>query len=136
MPEFQEKTQILQKETIAADVFRLTLHAPSIAAAAHPGQFVMLQVSDSLDPLLRRPFSIHQTSAGGNIQILFKAVGKGTAQLGGLNFGDEVDCIGPLGRGFNLQRTGPLCLIGGGMGIAPLYFLAKKLSQNRWRLRS
>lgn len=129
MPEFQEKAKILQKEIITADIFRLTLHAPLIAAAAHPGQFVMIKVDDGYDPLLRRPFSIHQVSSGGNIQILFKQIGQGTAKLAQFNNGDQVDCIGPLGRGFNLERTSRLCLIGGGMGIAPLYFLGKRLLQ-------
>jgi len=129
MPEFQEKSQILLKETISDDIFRLTLQAPAIAGAAHPGQFVMLQVENSLDPLLRRPFSIHQVAADGSVQILFKVVGKGTAKLSRLTTGDTVDCIGPLGRGFPLDRVDQLCLVGGGMGIAPLYFLAKRLLQ-------
>ncbi len=129
MPEFQEKSQILLKETISDDIFRLTLQAPAIAGAAHPGQFVMLQVENSLDPLLRRPFSIHQVAADGSVQILFKVVGKGTAKLSRLTTGDTVDCIGPLGRGFPLERMDRLCLVGGGMGIAPLYFLAKRLLQ-------
>jgi len=129
MPEFQEKAPLLHREVIAADIFRLTLHAPEIAGAAHPGQFVMLQINDGMDPLLRRPFSIHQVSAGGNIQILFKVVGRGTAQLAGVLPGHHIDCIGPLGRGFALEKKDRLCLVGGGMGIAPLYFLARRLLQ-------
>jgi len=129
MPEFQEKASLLQKEPIAPGIFRLTMHAPGIAGAAHPGQFVMVQVDESMDPLLRRPFSVHQVTAGGNIQILFKVVGRGTARLARLTPGDHLDCIGPLGRGFFLDRRDRLCLIGGGMGIAPLYFLGKRLLQ-------
>jgi dihydroorotate dehydrogenase electron transfer subunit len=129
MPEFQEKALLLKKEVIAPGIFRLTMHAPEIARAAHPGQFVMLQVDESMDPLLRRPFSIHQVTAGGSLQILFKVVGRGTARLARLTPDDQIDCIGPLGRGFSLDRTDRLCLIGGGMGIAPLYFLAKRLLQ-------
>ncbi|HHD56875.1 MAG TPA: dihydroorotate dehydrogenase electron transfer subunit [Desulfobulbaceae bacterium] len=129
MPEFQEKSPLLHREVITADIFRLTLHAPEISRAAHPGQFVMLQINDGMDPLLRRPFSIHQVSAGGNIQILFKVVGRGTAQLAGLLPGHPIDCIGPLGRGFALEKKDRLCLVGGGMGLAPLYFLAGRLLQ-------
>ncbi len=129
MPEFQEKAPLLHREVIAADIFRLTLHAPEIAGAAHPGQFVMLQISEGMDPLLRRPFSIHQISAGGNMQILFKVIGRGTATLAGLLPGNHIDCIGPLGRGFFLEQKDHLCLVGGGMGIAPLYFLARRLLQ-------
>ena len=129
MPEFQEKASLLHREVIAADIFRLTLHAPEISGTAHPGQFVMLQINDGRDPLLRRPFSIHQVNAGGNMQILFKVVGRGTAQLAGVLPGHHIDCIGPLGRGFALEQRDRLCLVGGGMGIAPLYFLARRLLQ-------
>ncbi len=129
MPEFQEKAPLLHREVIAADIFRLTLHAPKIAGAAHPGQFVMLRINNGMDPLLRRPFSIHQVRADGTIQVLFKVVGRGTAQLAGVLPGKHIDCIGPLGRGFSLEGKNRLCLIGGGMGIAPLYFLAERLLQ-------
>ncbi|MCW5206885.1 dihydroorotate dehydrogenase electron transfer subunit, partial [Desulfobulbus sp. F5] len=63
MPPSQQQSHILANEQLSAEVFRLTVHAPEIAAAAAPGQFVMVQVSGSLDPLLRRPFSIHSRGA-------------------------------------------------------------------------
>ena len=129
MPEFQEKAPLLQKEAITDDIFRFTLHAPAISKVAHPGQFVMLLVDDSLDPLLRRPFSIHQASSDGNIQILFKVIGHGTRRLAETLVGDAIDLLGPLGRGFDFDHTDKFCLIGGGIGIAPLYFLAKRLLQ-------
>ena len=134
MPEFQEKAPLLHREVIADDIFRLTLHAPEIAAAALPGQFIMLRVGEGMDPLLRRPFSIHQVDASGNIQILFKVIGRGTAALAGALPGSKIDCIGPLGRGFPLEQAERLCLVGGGMGIAPLYFLAGWLLQNGKRV--
>ena len=134
MPEFQEKAPLLDREVIAADVFRLTLHAPEIAAAALPGQFVMLRTGTGMDPLLRRPFSIHQVDASGNIQILFKVIGRGTAALAEVLPGSNIDCIGPLGHGFSLEQEGRLCLVGGGMGIAPLYFLAGRLLQGGKRV--
>ncbi len=127
MTKFQEKAQILDRQELAASIIRLTLHAPLVAAAAHPGQFVMVRVGDSFDPLLRRPFSIHQVSAGGDLQLLFKVVGQGTRCLARLRPGEKLDLLGPLGRGFRLQREDPVCLVGGGMGIAPLYFLGKRL---------
>ncbi len=127
MPEFQEKAPLVHRELIADGIVRLTMQAPEIARTAHPGQFVMVQVSDSMDPLLRRPFSIHQVTIDGTIQILFKVIGRGTALLAQLMPGDHIDCIGPLGRGFSFDQKERLCLIGGGMGIAPLYFLAKRL---------
>ena len=127
MAEFQEKSTIITREQLTVDVVRLTLHCPRIAAAAKPGQFVMVRAGATLDPLLRRPFSIHKVSAGGSLAILFKVIGKGTRLLATAAPGDELEVLGPLGRGFVPDPAGPHCLIGGGMGIAPLYFLAQHL---------
>jgi len=127
MPEFQEKSIVLNREQLTRDVFRLTLQAPRIAANAQPGQFVMVRPGDMLDPLLRRPFSIHKVTGDDTLAILFKVVGKGTRMLAGAAKGMDVDLIGPLGRGFTIAPSGPYCIIGGGMGIAPLYFLAQRL---------
>ncbi|MCI5142507.1 MAG: dihydroorotate dehydrogenase electron transfer subunit [Candidatus Electrothrix sp. ATG1] len=130
MSEFQQKCSILARDRLAADVFRLTLQAPGIAAGATPGQFVMVRVTDGLDPLLRRPFSIHRSLASGNISLLFKVIGKGTEMLARRCIGDQLDVVGPLGNGFALPDDRPVCLIGGGMGIAPLLFLAEHLHAN------
>lgn len=130
MPEFQEKASVRGRERLAPDVHRLSLHAPLIAEHAQPGQFVMVRAADTLDPLLRRPFSIHKVSSDGRLTILFKVVGKGTRLLAAAEEGMTLDLVGPLGRGFNLTDEGPYCMIGGGMGIAPLYFLASRLMQN------
>lgn len=125
MTEFQEKALIINKESLTGDVFRLTVRAPHIAKFSAAGQFVMIRVQDTLDPLLRRPFSIHRVS-GENVSFLFKVVGKGTVMLATLNTGAEIDIIGPLGKSFTLSSTGSFGMIGGGMGIAPLYFLAQQ----------
>jgi len=126
MSEFQEKAPIIAKETLTRDVFRLTVHAPRIAASAVAGQFAMIRVQETLDPLLRRPFSIHKISADGSVSFLFKVVGKGTRVLSSLNPGMNINLIGPMGRGFTLTSSGSFSMIGGGMGIAPLYFLAQQ----------
>jgi len=133
MPEFQEKAVLLRRERIAPAILRLTLHAPNIVKQASPGQFVMLRIARTLDPLLRRPFSIHQVQTDGSLQVLFKVVGHGTELLSHCQIDDVLDCIGPLGHGFSLPDTtgGPCCLVGGGMGIAPLYFLAGWLRKNK-----
>ncbi|MDW7771352.1 MAG: dihydroorotate dehydrogenase electron transfer subunit [Desulfobulbaceae bacterium] len=127
MSEFQEKAPIISKESLTGEVFRLTVHSPQIAESAVAGQFAMIRVQDSLDPLLRRPFSIHKTGADGSVSFLFKVVGKGTAMMAALQPGMELDLIGPLGRGFTRPVTGSFSMIGGGMGIAPLFFLAQQL---------
>jgi dihydroorotate dehydrogenase electron transfer subunit len=130
MPEFQQKCTIIALDRLATDVFRLTVQAPRIAEVALPGQFVMVRTADSLDPLLRRPFSIHRCSADGGISLLFKVIGKGTEMLAKYTVGEKLDLIGPLGKGFDLSSNLPVCLIGGGMGIAPLLFLAEQLRDN------
>jgi len=127
MNQFQTTAEITKLEHICPDILRMTFRAPDIAANALPGQFIMLRVSDGLDPLLRRPFSIHQTTADGLVQILFKVLGKGTALLAALLPGREINLVGPLGRGFDLAERSAVCLVGGGMGIAPLYFASREL---------
>jgi dihydroorotate dehydrogenase electron transfer subunit len=131
MPEFQEKATVRQSTLLAPDIYRLIVIAPRVAAAAFPGQFVMVRSSSGLDPLLRRPFSIHQVLAGQEIHLLYKVVGRGTELFSRLQVGDTVDLLGPLGRGFPLPANGPVCLVGGGMGIAPLTFLARELVKRR-----
>jgi len=123
----QEKAEIIRREQLTDDLVRLTLQAPAIAGAALPGQFVMARVADGFDPLLRRPFSIHQVTPDGALRILFKVVGRGTARLSQLTAGLHLDLIGPLGRGFAIEPGRPACLVGGGIGAAPLLFLAEKL---------
>lgn len=110
-------------------VLSLTLHAPEIAAAARPGQFVMLKSLETFDPLLRRPFSIMDVDKeNGDIFILLKVVGLGTALLNNLQETDEISLLGPLGNGFDLDVDAETVhLVGGGTGITPLYFLAKEL---------
>ncbi len=126
----QEKGKIIRVEQLTPDIFRITAVAPRIAGLSRPGQFVMVRVSGGYDPLLRRPFSIHQVTANGHVQILFKVVGKGTAVLAGACVGKMLDLVGPLGRGFSLKPRRPVFLVGGGMGIAPLLFLGKWLLQD------
>lgn len=78
MSQYQEKATVTRVEQFTRNNYRITLLSPQIAKKSRPGQFVMIKVGSGNDPLLRRPFSIHQTNSDGNIQIYFKAVGKGT----------------------------------------------------------
>jgi dihydroorotate dehydrogenase electron transfer subunit len=106
----------------------LALKSPRLARKARPGQFLMARVSDAPYPLLRRPFSIHARE-GETVEIFFAEAGIGTAILSERRKGSQLDILGPLGKGFRLGRkTGkPVYLVGGGRGIAPLYFLAREL---------
>ncbi len=124
----------------AEEFHLLTLLAPEIAAKAQPGQFVMLRIGTQLDPLLRRPFSIFWQEEE-TISLLYKVVGKGTHLMAQWQAGQEVNILGPLGQGFTFISGSPQWLVAGGAGIAPLFFLAKQLSQKNisfqllWGLR-
>ena len=129
MSQYQEKAAVARVEQFSATNIRLTLDCPNIARVANPGQFVMIRTGLGKDPLLSRPFSIHQTTSLGQIQIYFKVVGRGTEILAHIRKGEILTVFGPLGHGFRIKESAPACLVGGGLGIAPLFFLAKRISQ-------
>ncbi len=129
MSQYQEKATLIRFEQLTEDNVRLTLQADEIAAVAKPGQFVMISTAPGKDPYLRRPFSIHQVTSNGRLQILFKVTGRGTQLLAHCKEGEIISVFGPLGHGYDLRLDKTACLIGGGMGIAPMLFLAKKICQ-------
>ncbi|MFC2018637.1 dihydroorotate dehydrogenase electron transfer subunit [Chloroflexota bacterium] len=101
------------------------LKCPEIARDAKPGQFIMASCGGEC--VLRRPFSIHQVN-NDDIAILFSVWedGKGTGWLSQRKAGDNIDLLGPLGNGYSLYPgSRHLLLVAGGIGIAPLYFLAQ-----------
>jgi dihydroorotate dehydrogenase electron transfer subunit len=102
----------------------LWLEAPGIASQAKPGQFVMVRCGENDEYPLRRPLSIHQRE-GDKITLLFNIVGGGTQWLAQRKSGDKLDLLGPLGNGFSIDKgSKKLLMIAGGIGIAPLVFLA------------
>jgi dihydroorotate dehydrogenase electron transfer subunit len=119
------------------------IEAPHVAAAAQPGQFVTVRCKDFM---LRRPFSVHQSSpltcspydssrrAGedpgeGEIAILFRVAGKGTLWLSQRQAGEKIDILGPLGKGFTIRpESKNLLLVAGGIGIAPLVLMVQQVS--------
>ena len=117
---------LLSNDEILPGTHLVWLQAPQIAGLARPGQFVMVRCSDSFDPFLRRPLSIHRVdTADGLIALLFEVVGRGTSWLSRAAPGDEIDIVGPFGNGYSLDLAdAPLLLIGGGIGVAPLLFLS------------
>ena len=127
----QIKAKLLFNKRLKGNYFHLMLLAPKIAKYAEPGQFVNVKVSNTDEPLLRRPFSIHRVNGANNIEILYEVVGKGTEMLSRRRPGEYLDIVGPLGKGFNYRL--PITdyrlpiLVAGGMGVAPLMFLAEKL---------
>ena len=128
----QIRVKILYNKKIKGNYFHLVLSAPKITKESLPGQFVNIKVSDAYEPLLRRPLSIHRLK-GTNIELLYEVVGRATEVLSHRKSGEYLDVIGPLGNGFDyrtsyiVHRTS--ILIAGGMGVAPLVFLAEKLKR-------
>lgn len=111
------------------DIIQITLHAPEISQTANPGQFVMVRMGNEIDPLLRRPFSIHFADNQNNIQLLIKIVGPVTRKIALLRSEETINILGPLGRGFPMPKEGPVYLVGGGIGAAPLLYLAKWIQE-------
>jgi dihydroorotate dehydrogenase electron transfer subunit len=112
---------------ISEEVFLMGLHSAEMVAEARPGQFVMVRVGDDSDPLLRRPFSICGCRGDDLFLILYRVVGRGTAILSNLKTGSRIGVLGPLGRGFGAPAKGARSfLVAGGLGIAPLLFMAER----------
>lgn len=108
----------------------LDFYSPLIARRAVPGQFVHVRCSGGLDPLLRRPISIHAVNLEeGTVRLLYRIVGRGTSTLACRQVGDEIDVLGPLGRGFTFPSSrAKIVLVAGGIGVAPLFFLLQRLA--------
>lgn len=112
-----------KNEPIARDVFAMTLHGDT-SAIKRPGQFVNIALDGFY---LRRPISVCDWDDN-SLLIIYKIVGKGTAQMSGLGAGAELEILTGLGNGYDTSRAGEhSLLIGGGAGVPPLYALAKKL---------
>jgi dihydroorotate dehydrogenase electron transfer subunit len=124
---FEEQAKIIANAAHPGGQFIMRLDAPKIAATALPGQFVHLRVAEARP--MRRPLSIMQTDPSrGTVDLLVKTVGEGTALLAGRKAGETLACMGPIGRPFDLMDTSRrYVLIGGGVGIPPMIFVAQRL---------
>ncbi|MBI4288414.1 MAG: dihydroorotate dehydrogenase electron transfer subunit [Chloroflexi bacterium] len=114
---------VISNRSLMPETYLLEVDAPPIAAEARPGQFCMVHCGEGY--FLRRPLSIHRAADG--LAFWLRVVGRGSAALAGLHPGDKVDIIGPLGNGYSVRPGArSLLLVAGGMGAAPLAFLARK----------
>lgn len=126
-----EKTTVISIKEIKNGVFLIEVNAPLIAEAAKPGQFCNIKVSESDFPLLRRPFSICDVE-GANVFFMFDIHGEGTRILSHKNAGDELDIIGPLGKGFVYDGNYETAIVvAGGLGSAPFPFFFKNLPSDK-----
>ena len=123
---FFQEIPIKKIEPLTPNVFRLSFLSKEIAREAQPGQFVMIHPKRFSEPLLPRPFSIHWVR-GNRIDLLIRMAGQGTRQLCGLRPGEILEIKGPLGRGFELDHKKDPILVAGGIGVAPLLYLADRL---------
>ncbi len=115
---------IFQKKKLAEDTYLMEIEAPLIAKKAKAGQFVIIRIDEKGE---RIPLTIADSSKK-TITIVFLVVGKTTTQLASLKKDDSLfDVTGPLGNPSNIREFGSVCIIGGGLGIAPLYPIAKAL---------
>lgn len=119
-----ESGKIEETRCLGKDYYLLKILAPKIAQEAKPGNFVMVRVSPSFDPLLRRPFGILQSEPP-YIWLYFQVNGRGTSLLKDRQAGDRLNILGPLGNAFPELPGKKILLIAGGRGIVPLFHYAK-----------
>ncbi|MEI4803011.1 dihydroorotate oxidase B electron transfer subunit [Bacillus sp. NPDC077411] len=131
MMQKQNMIVVNQKE-IAKNIYELVLQGDLVQHMNEPGQFVHIKVAEGNAPLLRRPISICNVDQEKNeFTMLYRAEGQGTKTLSQKKQGEMVDVLGPLGNGFPVQeaKSGQTALlVGGGIGVPPLYELSQRLT--------
>ena len=127
----QEKMRVVEQKQIAVNIFELTLQG-QLVQDMMPGQFVHVKVSDTFEPLLRRPISIANVDKEkSEFTMIYRAEGRGTQLLAANREGQIVDVLGPIGNGFPVEAAKPgqtALLVGGGIGVPPLHELSKQLN--------
>jgi dihydroorotate dehydrogenase electron transfer subunit len=125
--------RVVKNTRLCNEHYCLTLKSDIVASTAKPGQFVNLRIDGREDLLLRRPFSVAMTRPVQSLfEIVYRVVGQGTRSMTELRRGEKVDLMGPLGTGFHLPDKPMNCLLlGGGVGVSPLWGLAAQLSKKK-----
>lgn len=118
----QNKYKILSNDALTEDVYKMVLVGDTQYITA-PGQFINIQLDDKF---LRRPISVCDYSDD-TITIIYKVVGEGTEQMKQLAVGEVLDVLTGLGNGYDISKSKKPLLIGGGVGVPPMYNLAKAL---------
>jgi dihydroorotate dehydrogenase electron transfer subunit len=134
---FHRTARVLEHVRLADRTFRVRLDCPDVAAAIRPGQFVMLRLPDTSDPLLGRPFALYDTvlEDGGKpvgLDVVYLVVGKMTGKLTGVAVGESLDVWGPLGRPFlDVGSPDRVALVAGGIGQTPFLAHTRELLGTR-----
>jgi dihydroorotate dehydrogenase electron transfer subunit len=125
-----ETVTVVANDRLAEGVGLMVLHAPRVAAAVQPGQFVHLRLGTKAETILRRPFSVHR-AVGEHIELLYQVLGAGTLLMAEKRRGDSsMDVVGPLGHGWVVSDSlAHALLVAGGLGAAPLGLLAERLAE-------
>jgi dihydroorotate dehydrogenase electron transfer subunit len=137
VPFLQRRCRVLENAHLAEHTYRIRLDGPDLAAAFLPGQFLMLRLPGTTDPLLGRPFALYDTvlDARGRpvaVDVVYLVVGKMTGLLAGLRLGDAVETWGPLGNGFlDVVEVEHVGLVAGGIGQTPFLAQARALLGGR-----
>ena len=119
---------ILKKQKLAENTYLMEIEAPDIARKAKPGQFIVLMIDEQGE---RIPLTIADYTKK-SVTIVFLAVGYTTKKLSTLRKGDTIsDLLGPLGKPSLIKEYGNVCLVGGGLGIAPIYPIARALKKEK-----
>lgn len=136
-PVVQQTVAVLENVGLAERTFRIRLETPALAAAIQPGQFLMLRVPGSTDPLLGRPFALYDTVLDERglpiaVEVVYLVVGKVTGLLAEMRPGDRVVVWGPLGNGFpELTGVEHVALVAGGIGQTPFLAYVRALLGKR-----
>lgn len=122
--------KLVKKEKLIEGLYKFSVKAKEIVDLTKPGNFIEIRINENLDPFLRRPISIYNLDKeNGILEFIFQVKGKGTEILSKKAEGDFIDIIGPLGNGtFKIENKKKIAIIGGGIGIFPLYEIAKEAS--------
>lgn len=134
----QYQMKISENIPLARDIYRMSLTAEAVDLKDFAaGCFVHIKINDGAR-LLRRPISLYEVSPDRNrLRIIYKVVGKGTAQLAQMKAGEELNILGPLGNGFPMpENARSVLLAGGGVGVPPLYELGKRLKEKQVQITS
>jgi dihydroorotate dehydrogenase electron transfer subunit len=126
---FQRTARVVEHVRLADRTYRVRLHAPDVAAAVRPGQFVMLRLPHTSDPLLGRPFALYDLSPDGDaLDVVYLVVGKMTGRLADVQPGEAVEVWGPLGKPFpEVGEVERVRLVAGGIGQTPFLAYAREL---------
>ncbi len=130
-----EDGEVLINEPAAQGVYLMRLAAPRISERCQPFQFIQIQTDPRLSPFLRRPFSVLRADrSAGWLEVVYDVIGPGTCRMSQAEPGSRLGLLGPLGNSFTPMDASRFLLVGGGVGLVPLAFLAWERPRDRSRM--